>query len=115
MGKSNKQCVFDDDGKFLYANRFNFFKSYFETMQYIPEEHQLTYLKMIIEYGLYNIEPDENVPLEVRCHFPQIKAIVDSGRESSLNGAKGVEAKTAGKAMGENIFNDTLKGGLSNE
>lgn len=85
---------FDENGNILSANYFTFFRSYAETLEYIPDEHQLCFLKMIVDYGIYNKEPDkERTPKVVICHFPQIKALIDSKRIDSANGIKGAAAK----------------------
>lgn len=90
----NKMCNLDDDGNFVSANWFTFFKSYADTLEYIQPEHHLDYFRMIQDYGIYNREPDkETTPTDVICHFPQIKALIDSRRNDSINGTKGAEKK----------------------
>lgn len=75
-------------------NAFTFYRSFFDAIEQIPEEFKkLRAYKVIVEYGLDGIEPQNNEDVVVKVLFvqakPQIDANIKRYDSSVRNGRKG--------------------------
>ena len=69
---------------------FAFYPSYYEgIMKYVPEEYQLEALKAFIEYGLYGVEPSEDLPDIILAQFDMARPTIDKHIRDIENGKKG--------------------------
>ena len=69
---------------------FAFYPSYYETItEFVPEGHQLEALKAFIEYGLYGVEPSEDLPDMIRALFTMARPTIDKHIRDIENGKKG--------------------------
>lgn len=67
-----------------------FYPSYYETItNYLPEEDQLAAMKALLEYGLYGMEPPEDIKPEIRIIFSMARPTIDKHRRDIENGKKG--------------------------
>lgn len=67
---------------------FVIYRSFYEAIEKIPKEEQLTAYKAVMEYALNDVLP-ENLPLSVDIIFGLIKPQIDKNRERAKNGKKG--------------------------
>lgn len=63
-----------------------FYPSYYETINLLPVERRLTAYEIFLDYGLYEIEPDDSIDYELKLIFSMAKATIDSSRRNIING-----------------------------
>lgn len=69
---------------------FAFYPTYYNgIMKYVPEEYQLEALKAFIEYGLYGVEPSEDLPDIIWAQFDMARPTIDKHIRDIENGKKG--------------------------
>lgn len=69
----------------------SFFPSYKEAIDILPDDSQkLAAYEMIINYGLYGVEPDyDSVPYNLKLLFITIRANIEASVKNIQNGSKG--------------------------
>lgn len=88
MGKKGKKR-FDKDGKLISADSFVCYKTWYESMQYVPEDNQLELFRSIFDYGFYGKEPVEDASTIVKVLFPNIKYAIDEQVNNYKHGCNG--------------------------
>lgn len=69
---------------------FAFYPSYYETItEFVDSEHQLEALKAFLEYGLYGMEPSNELPDMIRALFAMARPTIDKHIRDIENGKKG--------------------------
>lgn len=69
---------------------FAFYPSYYETItEFVDSEHQLEALKAFLEYGLYGMEPSNELPDIIRALFAMARPTIDKHIRDIENGKKG--------------------------
>lgn len=83
----------EDEG----VGSFAFFRSFYETIEKMPDEEALKFIKMICRYCFDEILPDENTDWAQMALFQSIKKTLDISVAKSRAGKKGGERSTRGK------------------
>ena len=96
---------------------FIFYKSFYTSINEIPEEYQLRAYKALIEYALSGATPDESEPWIIRAIFKANQINIDKQIEAYENGKRGgrpkKEEKTGDIENEKGGFSEK-KGGFSN-
>lgn len=95
--------------------QFTFYQSYWDSISKLPPDDQLSVLCAVIQYALYEAEPQSLSPY---CHamFELIRPVLDSGRRRAEAGSRGGSQRAANathKTYADNTeannSNDTAK------
>ena len=66
---------------------FTFFRSFADSGKYLNSEEKAIYYETIINYGLYHIEPPQDLPEKVEMAFILVKPMMDAS-EKRRKGAR---------------------------
>lgn len=96
---------------------FVFYKSFFTSINEIPEEYQLRAYKTLIEYALDGVLPDDNEPWIIKAIFEANKINIDNSRKAYEDGKRGGRPRKnpEGEETKKRGVFENKKGGFSNK